>query len=575
MNQTGLNIFDLLLLGPVEQNQAVSGGITGEQPDGQLFGNLLDSLLNVKKSDQFPGMDNPIENNSEMNFPNILNENITEKNSDHLILLLNPKSEVESLVGTGEKTIEKNQLQVPTIIGSNDQEVLESVKPNLNYKNSDGTILQDVSVNETELLNGSIGDNKEQTIIKNAEPVNVKNFNNALAELMPLNTGTNKQINELLNQIPVTLDSGSYEIIDSDIKDDSLVLSVISESNSEPIKISLPLEQLKSVLSNSELQSQRVNLGTQNQQKLEFENLIRNLNLKELTVHNNNETLKSEQSGISNSKNNIINIEITAEGSGQIQFIKGKLLKSSVRATQKNNQIISKGNISGEEKDLQNSSRDIVTEKNEPAFNKQFFTKNQNYGREQLLNLANNKSQNIVNDFSHPINTNVISANTNDIDKLIELNRTASPKNESHPVKYNLPDDIRTALKPNGKSVNILIEPENLGPARLKLVLNNQTLRAELIVQSSQAKTVVESSLSQLIEQLNRSDIKVEFIDVNVNSENNQGQFAQRHPQWSRKSFSNNLENLTDDALAYLPTDEITGIAQGSYVNSEGVNVLA
>ncbi len=575
MNQAGLNIFDLLLLGPVEQNQAISGGITGEQADGQLFGDLLDSLINVKKSDQFPGMDNPIENDSEMNFTNILNENITEKNSDPLTLLLNPKSDVESLVGTGEKTIKKNQSQVPTIIGADNQEVLESVKPNSYYKNSDGTILQDVSFNETELLNGSIGDNKEQTLSKNAEPVNIKNFNNALAELMPLNTGTNKQINELINQIPVTLDSGSYEIIDSDIKDDSLVLSVISDSKSEPIKVSLPLEQLKSASSNSELQSQRVNLGTQNQQKLELENLIKNLNLKELTVHNNNETLKSEQSGISNSKNNIINIEITAEGSGQIQFIKGKLLKSSVRATQKNNQINSNGNISGEEKDLQNFSRDIVTEKNEPVFNKQFFTKNQNYGREQLLNLANNKSHNIVNEFSHPSNSNVISTNMNDIESLIEVNNSASSKNESHPVKYNLPDDIRTALKPNGKSINILIEPENLGPARLKLILNNQTLRAELIVQSSQAKSVVENSLSQLIEQLNRSDIKVEFIDVNINSENNHEQFAHRHPQWSRKSFSNNLGNLNDDTLAYMPTSEIAGTAQGSYVNSEGVNVLA
>ncbi|RKX20483.1 MAG: hypothetical protein DRP35_05930, partial [Candidatus Zixiibacteriota bacterium] len=321
---------------------------------------------------------------------------------------------------------------------------------------------------------------------------------------------------------------------------------------------------------------QRVNLVEQSQQKIELENLVRNLNLKELTVHyNNDKALKSEQAGISNSKNNIVNIEITAEGSGQVQFIKGKLLKSSVRTTQKNNQTNSNSNISGEENELQNSSRDIVTEKNEPALRRQFSPKNQNFGREQLLNLANNKSQNTVNEISHTSNSDMVSANANDIDKLIELNRTTSPKNESHPVKFNLPDDIRTALKPNGKSVNILIEPENLGPARLKLVLNNQTLRAELIVHNTHAKTTVENSLSQLIEQLNNSDIKVEFIDVNVNSENNQEQFAKRHPRWSRKSFSNNSESLKDDALAHAYDGKVIGIAQGSYVNSKGVNVLA
>ncbi|MEA1981504.1 MAG: flagellar hook-length control protein FliK, partial [candidate division Zixibacteria bacterium] len=415
-----------------------------------------------------------------------------------------------------------------------------------------------------------------QTISKNSESVNVKNFNNALAELMPLNTSSNKQINELINQVPVTLESGSYEIIDAEIKNDALKLTVASDSSSEPIKISLPLEQLKLAPSNSGFQSQRVNLVEQSQQKIELESLIRNLNLKELTVHyNNDEALKSEQVGISNSKNNIVNIEITAEGSGQVQFIKGKLLKSSVRTTQKNNQINSNNNISGEENELQNSSRDIITEKNEPVLRRQFSPKNQNFGREQLLNVTNNKSQNIVNENLHSSNSDMISANTNDIDKLIELNRTASPKNESQPVKFNLPDDIRTALKPNGKSVNILIEPENLGPARLKLVLNNQTLRAELTVQNVHAKTTVENSLSQLIEQLNRSDIKVDFIDVNINSENNQEQFAKRNPQWLRKSFSNNSENLKDDTLAYVPSDEITGKNQRLYVGSEGVNVLA
>ena len=142
-------------------------------------------------------------------------------------------------------------------------------------------------------------------------------------------------------------------------------------------------------------------------------------------------------------------------------------------------------------------------------------------------------------------------------------------------MRITLPDDIRTALKPNGKAVTISIEPENLGPAKLSLSLVNDRLKARIVVDSAPAKVALEGNIDRLVSQLSKADISVDQIEITINGDSAQNQFFGRQPHWRHRMTSRPLtaDGIDSDETAPEMVSSMPAAAQ--WVSAGGVNVLA
>ena len=138
-----------------------------------------------------------------------------------------------------------------------------------------------------------------------------------------------------------------------------------------------------------------------------------------------------------------------------------------------------------------------------------------------------------------------------------------------------LQQEMPTLSHLEGRSLMIKLEPEYLGSARLHLTMRQDTLSARLMVETPQAKAAVESSLSQLTDQLARVGIKVDYIDVGVRGGGAQNQFFHKQSNWFRAqnpriALSREIEAVSRDLSAAPLARPIPG-----YVAADRVNIYA
>ncbi|TFH55397.1 MAG: flagellar hook-length control protein FliK, partial [Candidatus Zixiibacteriota bacterium] len=142
-------------------------------------------------------------------------------------------------------------------------------------------------------------------------------------------------------------------------------------------------------------------------------------------------------------------------------------------------------------------------------------------------------------------------------------------------VRFTLPADIKTALKPNGQSITLRIEPENLGPAKLSLSLRDDKLTAKISVESAPAKAALESNLDRLVSQLTKANISVDQIEITITGDSAHNEFFQRQPHWQhRVTYRSSQADDISSELAGIPVAEpLIGATQ--YAGPGGVNLLA
>jgi flagellar hook-length control protein FliK len=155
--------------------------------------------------------------------------------------------------------------------------------------------------------------------------------------------------------------------------------------------------------------------------------------------------------------------------------------------------------------------------------------------------------------------------------------RSVSPINEQvlSTARVSIPEQAVQTLKPNGHSVQLRIEPEHLGPARLSLTMADDKLQARVVVNDAGAKTVVESSIKSLVDQLAKYDIRVDRIDVSVSGELlkdnghqpffNHRAHAHTQRQYYAAAFNMEQAETADHMVTTAP----------SYISKHGVNILA
>lgn len=468
---------------------------------------------------------------------------------------------------------------------------------------------------------------------------NITAFNNELKELnLNNNLSVNKNINNLFKIQPVNLPDGTYEIEKSEIIDGKLNLELKSE-NGENIKLSMPVELLKDGIENSGLKdpmASRQTLDLQGQK--EVEKLLSKLNLEKLEIENIKETnnlnenknikdiknikgiknindidAESKTDKMSDNKSENIKLNIIASDKGKEILIKNKLNKIHVKQEvvkeseklQKSDFVMPKiyktDNTKIANEILKTPINQNSENVNDAASLKGFKgasldtenTWNRNnfdvLGLKQTgKNLDANVGDNLLNQQgmfgknSGKSNNFVETAKLENTQNIFNINNTEMTEGDfskaakNQQVRFILPENINSSLKPNGQSVMLKINPDHLGPARLNLSMVNNKLKARVIVNTPAAKAILENSVDRLVEQLAKVDIKVDLIDISLSGEGLGDEMANSHNHWPHKMISKNLKinnNLDNNNLKESVLPLIN--KSSGYLNTGGVNLLA
>ncbi len=471
---------------------------------------------------------------------------------------------------------------------TNDPSLLGGSKPSGEVQSTGFDLILDqlmMSLGETEsgsldLINGNTkesllkSDNQSSLLQNGKENSGISNGsdnfnNNDLISNLQLNAITTNELkNNLVTDSSGEIDS-KFKVLNWNIIGENVNLDLVSEHNPETIiKVTIPAKDLVEQLSgsNNSLNStfNRVPLDGQNITAAnQLKELLAKYDIKELHIN----TSENKSDAVPNK--NEVNVEIFAQNAGQEIVLKSKLNKNAIKI--KNN-LLDKKSIQAEEKanrvgfDAEQSK--LLSVKH----NLQKSTMNLSAKSKVMENFDLMKQFSDSNT-TQDVKTDNASQLPDFIKSPTEMTLTKDKVN-LQPVRFTLPDNINSQLKTNGKSVRINIEPDNLGPARLSLNIHNDKLRAVVSVNSVQAKMTVEGSLDRLLDALNKANIQVDYIDVDVNQQNSYEQFAQQRPNYLNKHSNRNF-SLSD----YLTTDESiiknktpNGV---SYVNANGVNLTA
>ena len=192
---------------------------------------------------------------------------------------------------------------------------------------------------------------------------------------------------------------------------------------------------------------------------------------------------------------------------------------------------------------------------------------------EETMEKANGRSFETVTDatsFRSPdiANDRLSTWNTLPVDKAEPI----PVKSETTPVRFVLPTDIDTGTVRTGQSVTIRMEPEHLGQVRLTLSEHHDSIVGRLVVENHAARTVVESNLQTLYDQLTDKGIDLDAFQVFVGGDGSASLARRQQGQNTRRTNGGNTMSTS------APVGDATVSSRsggGLYINATGVNWVA
>jgi len=182
----------------------------------------------------------------------------------------------------------------------------------------------------------------------------------------------------------------------------------------------------------------------------------------------------------------------------------------------------------------------------------------------QEFNLTGQKAQNIVND--NQLNVVTVAEKTSvDVENVIK----------------QIQNQIKLTASADTTTMEFQLNPEHLGKLTIQIASKDGTITAQITAQNYAVKEVIESQIVQLKENMNNQGLKVDAVEVAVeshefernldegNSKQGQEQFEQQEKNGRRQLNYNSLETLED------LTEEETLIAQMMIGNGNSVNYTA
>ena len=144
-------------------------------------------------------------------------------------------------------------------------------------------------------------------------------------------------------------------------------------------------------------------------------------------------------------------------------------------------------------------------------------------------------------------------------------------------------ENVKVSVSEGTSSVEMQLNPENLGKVYLQISSEQGTVRAQIAASEEAVKTALETQVAELRETLQQSGIKVDSIEVTVAShefERNleQGQsreFEEGQRQQEQQSQRRNINMSSLDELSSLMTEEEALVAQIMKDNGNSVDLTA
>ncbi len=144
---------------------------------------------------------------------------------------------------------------------------------------------------------------------------------------------------------------------------------------------------------------------------------------------------------------------------------------------------------------------------------------------------------------------------------------------EIREIASQIIERIRVTIRPEQSSMELQLNPENLGKVSLSVQSKNGVLTAQFVVQNEISKEAIESQLQTLKDTLNQQGIKVEAIEVTVaayTSQQNSKESADGQAETKQGHNSNKISleeaiGMTEETEDNLSKD-ITGI-RGSQID--------
>ena len=375
---------------------------------------------------------------------------------------------------------------------------------------------------------------------------NVIMFNKELQEMIPQKSSIqNINIKEILANQNVELEDGQYKVLSKEVVD-SKVAMTIESANGKQLTISLPIDSIQN--GNSVGSNGRSSIENSYYLK-ELESLVEKVDIQQIEI-------KSSDTKLSQSALKPVEISLVGEQNSSALTLKASLKKNQIKISELQT-------TSSHQKAAVLDESGLFDEKvviNQPQSNK--LIENVTVGSKgQMINNTLNANQQLslkgetLNQTTEQVGSNFNIYITDTADNI-------ETKENIQQVRMQLPENIKSVLRPNGQAVVIKMNPENLGPAKLSLSFSGGKLRAKLAVSSLNAKQVLDGSMNKLVDQLQKININVEKIDVTLDGQQNQNEDFQQKQQWQRKMSYKNID------LAQFEENEIEQSVQNSSVSA-------
>jgi flagellar hook-length control protein FliK len=154
------------------------------------------------------------------------------------------------------------------------------------------------------------------------------------------------------------------------------------------------------------------------------------------------------------------------------------------------------------------------------------------------------------------------------VDKLVQVSQTAKPDSSDNMIQITelreiasqIIDRIKVTVNPGNTSMELQLNPEELGKVNLTIQSKNGAMTAQFVVQNEISKEAIESQMNTLRETLSQQGIKVDSIEVTVAAyafeQNSQsGQESQSEGKKDQSGRKITLEEAF--AMNELPEEEI------------------
>lgn len=297
---------------------------------------------------------------------------------------------------------------------------------------------------------------------------------------------------------------------------------------------------ISAVLTNEELAADIANL-LQKVGDIDFNELGINPDDLDLILQQYEQNLLKTQQGLTEDSSTVTDAEseesVIAEAKDGIVHLDDDLSEEAL------NQMKQISNMETDESDttVENRQVEVHVMRESDSSNKANTESESSAGQKQNTDSSatnNNNADTIIN--------NMAQSQVQNMDDFVEQTMKA---NQVRDIVNQVVDQIKVTIKPTTTSMELQLNPENLGKVNLTVMAKDGVLTAQFVTQNQVAKEALEGQLHMLKETFTQQNIKVEAIEVTVspNFEFNQSGQAEKENQEQKGTKRNlRLDELDD-----------------------------